>query len=92
MPVCPSKTKRQGKTEPRETVAEVFRMHGASYRRTVSLSFEQAQAMEDIVRCRTSALGGRLYRCDAFEPHLPRHRWQIQVAPQELSRSPPERS
>jgi len=64
MSVCPSKTKRQGKTESRHTVAEVFRMHGASYRRTVSLSFEQAHAMDDIVLCRTSALGGRLYRCD----------------------------
>ena len=64
MSVCSSKTKRQGKTGPRYTVAEVFRMHGASYRRTVSLSFEQSQAMDDIVLCRTSALGGRLYRCD----------------------------
>lgn len=92
MSACPSKTKEQGRPEPEYLLGDVFRMHGASYRRTVSLSFEQAQAMEDIVRCRTSALGGRLYRCDAFEPHLPRHRWQIQVAPQELSRSPPERS
>ena len=64
MPVCPSKTKRQGKTEPTYTVADVFRLHGASYRRTVSLSFEQEQAMEDLVLCRTSALGGRLYQCD----------------------------
>ena len=63
MSACPSKTKEQGRPEPEYLLGDVFRMHGASYRRTVSLSFEQENALDDIQQCRTSAMGGRRYRC-----------------------------
>jgi hypothetical protein len=52
---------------PRFGVADVVRAHGAAYLRArgLALTREQARALDDIVRCRTAALGGHVeeYAC-----------------------------
>ena len=50
---------------PRWEVAEVFRRHGDTYRRTHPMPALHCQVMSDIERCRTAALGGHVERCDA---------------------------
>jgi hypothetical protein len=45
-------------------VADIFRRHGPAYREQHSLLPSQQKAMQDLVRCRTAACGGQLYRCD----------------------------
>jgi len=45
-------------------VADIFRQFGAEYRRTHTLLPSQAKAFQDILDCRTAALGGRLEKCD----------------------------
>jgi hypothetical protein len=50
---------------PHFEVADVFRLHGASYRRTRRLPVSQLEVMSAIERCRTSALGGHVDECDA---------------------------
>lgn len=45
-------------------LADIFRAHGPAYRATHRLSAVQERAVDDIVQCRTAALGGHLYRCD----------------------------
>ncbi len=59
MPACPA-----GQERPRLEVAEVFRAHGAAYRRTHALTPQQARAMRAIESCRTAVLGGHLEVCD----------------------------
>lgn len=57
---------------PSLEIAEVFRAHGAAYVRDHPVTFEQARAVRDIVRCRTAQMGGHLEVCDrcGFErPH-----------------------
>jgi Putative transposase/Transposase zinc-binding domain len=44
-------------------LADIVRTHIDALRQQVSLSTEQARALADIARCRTSALGGFLYEC-----------------------------
>ena len=48
-------------------VADIFRRHGAEYRRThgASLLPEQRRVMRAIEQCRTAALGGHVDACDA---------------------------
>ena len=46
-------------------LADIFRAHGAQYRRSHKLSGVQDKAMRAIERCRTAALGGHVERCDA---------------------------
>ena len=51
-------------TKPALEVAQIFRHHGPEYRQNHGLSPEQHQAMRDIVRCRTSSLGGHVDYCE----------------------------
>ncbi len=50
---------------PHFEVADVFRLHGASYRETHRLPVAQLEVMSAIERCRTPALGGHVDECDA---------------------------
>jgi hypothetical protein len=45
-------------------VADILRRHGAAYRQQHRLLPSQQKVLEDLVRCRTPAAGGQLYRCD----------------------------
>ena len=45
-------------------VADIFRRQGRAYREEHVLLPSQQKAMQDLVRCRTPACGGQLYRCD----------------------------
>ena len=47
-------------------VAEIFREHGPAWRDTNRghVSFDQLKVMSAIERCRTSALGGHVLRCE----------------------------
>jgi hypothetical protein len=50
-------------------VAEIFRVHGPALRAGGQLSLGQLKVMSAIERCRSSALGGHVLRCDSCE-HL----------------------
>jgi putative transposase/transposase-like zinc-binding protein len=45
-------------------VADIFRTYGASYQQRHRLSGGQRRVMQDIIACRTAALGGQLAQCD----------------------------
>jgi Putative transposase/Transposase zinc-binding domain len=51
---------------PRLEVADIFRHHGAAWRRANAghVSLGQLQVMSAIVSCRTAALGGHVERCE----------------------------
>src|SRR6266446_8497351 len=53
---------------PRPTleVADIFRDHGAAWRKANAghVSLDQLKVMSAIARCRTAALGGHVERCD----------------------------
>lgn len=44
-------------------VADVFREFRLAYEQKYSLSWEQQRAIDDIIACRTAALGGCVYEC-----------------------------
>jgi len=46
------------------TVQEIFQRFYQPYKKKHTLSEQQAKAAEDIVRCRTKALGGHVYVCN----------------------------
>ena len=48
---------------PKLEVADVFRTYWDSYTRTTLVPPLQTKVARDIMRCRTAALGGHLYRC-----------------------------
>ncbi len=48
---------------PRLDVAEVFRRYQDQYLATYAASFEQRRVLQDLMACRTAALGGHLRRC-----------------------------
>ncbi len=50
---------------PRLEVADVVRAHGEAYRRAHHPSADQRAVLNNIVACRTAALGGHLDACDA---------------------------
>ena len=52
-------------------VANVFRIHWPEYRRTHPVARPVAKAVCHIMTCRTAALGGHLYRCDACGSEVP---------------------
>ena len=56
-------------TRPTLEVADIFRDHGAAWRRAHSghVSLGQLKVMSAIERCRTAALGGHVLRCDGCE-------------------------
>jgi len=45
-------------------VADILRLHGPAYRQAYQLLPSQEKVLEDLVRCRTPALGGQLWQCD----------------------------
>jgi hypothetical protein len=49
---------------PALEVADIFRQHGAAYRKAHKLSCEQSRVMRAIEVCRTAALGGHVEQCD----------------------------
>jgi Transposase zinc-binding domain len=44
-------------------IADVFRLYGASYRHTHTVSAAQAKVMAAIMACRTAPLGGHAEQC-----------------------------
>ena len=48
----------------RVEVADILRTHGPAYQQRHHLSGGQRRVMEDIIACRTAALGGQLTQCD----------------------------
>ena len=56
---------REQPARPHFEVADVFRLHGASYRRTHRLPVPHLRVMSAIERCRTAALGGHVDECEA---------------------------
>ncbi len=50
--------------QPHWEVADIFRDHGAAWRRDRALPLGQLKAMSAIERCRSSQLGGHVLRCD----------------------------
>src|SRR6202022_2147440 len=57
-------------SRPRLEVADVFRQHGAAWRRANAghVSLGQLQVMSAIEHCRTAALGGHVERCEDWAP------------------------
>ena len=55
---------------PRLEVADVFRAHGAAWRKANAghVSLGQLKVMSAIETCRTSALGGHVERCEELDP------------------------
>lgn len=53
-----------GTTKPEHEVADIFREFGAAYRRKYPTSWKQRKVMNEIVNCRTAALGGYVEQCD----------------------------
>ena len=53
-------------SRPELEVADIFRDHGAAWRRANAghVSLEQMRVMSAIERCRTAALGGHVERCE----------------------------
>jgi hypothetical protein len=45
-------------------VADIFRQHGADFRRAQALSPEQRRVMQAIEQCRTAVLGGHVEECE----------------------------
>ena len=52
---------------PALEVADIFRQHGADYRETHQLSYDQLRVMRAIETCRTAVLGGHLEKCDGCD-------------------------
>jgi hypothetical protein len=46
-------------------VADIFRLHWAEYQQQHPITPTQRKAVEDLLRCRTPALGGELWQCDS---------------------------
>ena len=66
-------------------VADIFRRHGAAYRRAQRLLPSQLRAMQDIEACRTAYFGGHLKQCDhcggqVYAYHSCRNRHLSQVS------------
>ena len=53
-------------SRPALEVADIFRDHGAAWRRANAghVSLDQMKVMSAIERCRTAALGGHVEQCD----------------------------
>jgi hypothetical protein len=58
-------------THPALRVADVFRQHFGEYDRTHSIAPHQRDAVRHLLACRTAALGGHLYHCEACGKEVP---------------------
>ena len=56
---------------PRLEIASIFRAHAQGFRRTHPLSAAAHRVLRDLERCRTSALGAHLYRCQQCGSRVP---------------------
>jgi len=54
-----------GTEKPKYELADIIRQFGKAYRARYYVTPKQRKAMDDIVACRTAALGGYVERCDA---------------------------
>jgi hypothetical protein len=61
-----SRRRNGAMSRPKLEVADIFRDHGAAWRRANAghVSLDQMKVMSAIERCRTAALGGHVARCD----------------------------
>ena len=48
---------------PEYTVGDIFRMYGDEYKASHPMSPQQRKVFRNVLRCRSSALGGHLYEC-----------------------------
>lgn len=73
MPVQEAVRERRSRFLPKAgpSLIDVFRDHGPAYRMKHPLSREQSRLLHATEVCRTAALGGRLYVCDACGAKLP---------------------
>ncbi len=62
LPLDPGRAAGEGKARPE--LADIFRQHGQSYRRTHRLPRSHLKVMHAIEVCRTKELGGHLKKCD----------------------------
>ncbi len=62
--MCAASISPEQSRRPYLEVADVFRLHGAAYRRTHRLPVSHLEVMSAIERCRTAALGGHIDECD----------------------------
>lgn len=53
-----------GERKARAELADIFRKHGETYRRTHTLPTSHLKAMDAVEVCRTQELGGHLKKCD----------------------------
>src|SRR5438270_6336179 len=60
----PPVVERAAAFRPRWELADVFRLHGKSYRQNHKLPPNHLKVMHDIEVCRTEVLGGHVERCD----------------------------
>jgi hypothetical protein len=60
-------------TGQRVEVADIFRTYGEVYQRTHRLSGSHRRVMQDIMACRTAALGGQLTQCEHCGAHVARY-------------------
>src|SRR3990170_1024339 len=59
-----------GESRARPELADIFRSHGESYRKTHCLPSSHLKVMRAVEVCRTAEMGGHLKQCDTcgFEP------------------------
>ena len=60
-----------GKAGPRFDVADIFRDHGEEYGNHHVLTSAEQKVIAAITSCRTAALGGHMYTCDACDYDVP---------------------
>ena len=60
---CPDAPAQRPPSAPRWEVADIFRLYGATYRRTHPTSPAHQQVMHAIEACRTAQLGGHAEHC-----------------------------
>lgn len=53
-----------GQTKPSVELADIFRMHGKTYKQKHTLTPEQHKVFNAILNCRTNVLGGHVKQCD----------------------------
>src|SRR3990172_1718011 len=57
---------RRAAGEARPELADIFRSHGESYRKTHFLPASHLKVMRAVEACRTQEMGGHLKQCDTF--------------------------
>lgn len=67
--VCGSERTPASAEKPR--LVEIFAHVASTYRAQHRLTPEQGRLLRDMERCRTAALGGRMYRCDGCDHEVP---------------------